>query len=225
MSNTGGMAKLGISALMFGLVVSAGCHPSSKALRPGAGPIVQQDREVAAFDSVSLRGTYEAQVEVGAEQRVTLEGELDRIAEIETTVEDGELRVRFPKGISFRNDGGIRLVIVSPHLTAIETDGATQLDVTGLRGASFDLEVNGSTQAHLDGEITALNAEVNGAGDLDSTDLLAQSVAIEVNGTGQADVTALASLDAEINGAGRVRYRGEPKVAKAVHGVGRVRPF
>ena len=115
--------------------------------------------------------------------------------------------------------------IVAPSIEAIETSGATELDVAGLRGQSFALEVNGSTRASLDGEVTALRAEINGTGELDSTDLLAQSVAVEVNGTGQADVTALEQLDAEVNGAGRIRYRGTPKVAKAIHGVGRVRPF
>jgi len=190
---------------------------------PGDGPHVQQNRVVPEFSAIELSGAFIASVEVGPKHSVTLEGELDQIENVETKVDDGQLEVALRRGV--RNPGTIIVHIVAPSLEAIETAGATELDVSGLRGKSFDLEVNGSTRANLDGEVTALRAEINGTGELDSTDLLAQSVAVEVNGTGHADVTALEQLDAEVNGAGRIRYRGEPKVAKEVNGVGRIRPF
>ena len=217
------MTRRGPVVLALAMALAGGCSVGHGPAHPGDGPHVQQERDVPAFTSIELSGAFVASVTVGKAQSVTLEGELDQIQDIETTVDDGELRVAF-RGNS-RGHETVQVHIVTPNVESIETAGATQLDVSGLRGKAFDLEVNGSTRANLDGEITALHAEINGTGELDSTDLLARSVAVEVNGTGQADVTALEQLHAEVNGAGRIRYRGEPRVAKQVNGVGRIRPF
>lgn len=206
------------------LSLSAGCSPAIGGSYPGSGPQVQQDRDVTEFSSVRLEGAFDAQLSIGSPRKVTLEGAFDSVSEIDVKVDrDGELVVRMPP--KFKSLRGIRVSIVAPALTGVEVDGATILAIDGLRGPSFDLEVNGATMARLDGEVDALMAELNGAAELDSTELIAQSVDVAVNGAGKADVTALAHLEAEINGAGRVRYRGTPTVDKAVHGAGRVRPF
>ena len=217
------MTQRGTVVLALVVALAGGCSVGRGPAHPGDGPHVEQDRVVEEFSSIELSGAFIADVKVGKKHSVTLEGELDQVEDIETSVDHGQLRVAFRRGT--RGHDAVIVHIVAPNIEAIETSGATELDVAGLRGQSFALEVNGSTRASLDGEITALHAEINGTGELDSTDLLAQSVAVEVNGTGQADVTALEQLDAEVNGAGRIRYRGTPKVAKEVHGVGRIRPF
>lgn len=209
-------------AVTAGLWSLGGC--AQQVSLAGAGPKVEQDRPLGSFSALALHGDVDATVTVGTPQRVTVAGRLQTLNDTEIYVERDVLHVRTPKRAG-KGGEAIALTITTPSLQAITTVGAARLEVAGLHGDAFALDMTGATRTRLGGEVKALTATLAGSGQLDSTQLLAQSVEIAMTGAGRAAVTAQAALSAAIRGTGQVRYRGEPTVTHAVQGIGRVRPM
>lgn len=221
------MTKVGTGAMALAIgwaLGGGGCTVGGGHTHPEASTGAEQERKLDTFSVVRLEGAFEAQIFVGSPQQVLVQGDPEAVRNVATTVSDGELKVHFTKHRRMRRDD-VRVIVVTPELTALTAAGALVLKVDGLRGPAFDLTVQGTTNTHLEGEVDMLTAELSGAASLNSLDLLAQAVDIEINGTGVANVTALARLDAEIDGTGRVRYRGDPTVKKSISGIGRISPF
>ncbi|MDE0036322.1 MAG: DUF2807 domain-containing protein [Gammaproteobacteria bacterium] len=101
--------------------------------------------------------------------------------------------------------------VVCGHLVA-EVDGAGEMLVSGVAGATFRGAVGGLGRITALGEVDEVEVVVTGSGLFRGSGLLGASIRAEVGGVGQAFVWAERRLDADVGGDGRLVYRGDPVV-------------
>ena len=150
--------------------------------------IVNEVREVDAFHAIDLSGAMKAEIHVGQPQEVKVR--FDRLGEVETTVEDGVLRV-LGKG----NHGG-RAVISVPTLDALSLSGASKIDI--------------------DGDVDSLRLDAVGASKIDAEELTVKDLHLNVSGASKAEVYVTGTLWAQAAGASKITYHGNPEVLQSL---------
>jgi hypothetical protein len=200
------------------LLVLAGCS------RGTAGERIAEPRGVDAFHSIDLRGSGEADVQVGPAGSVTLVAAPEILKTITTQVHNGMLVIENRPGWKmFTNPGRVEMHITLPALNALAMNGAGDVQINGLHGEAVSLALQGAGNLTAAGQTNGLNARLNGAGNMDLSRLVAGDASIAVNGAGNLDANVTGSLQAEVNGVGSITYSGKPRnVESSIKGVGRI---
>nr|MDP8993858.1 DUF2807 domain-containing protein [Pseudomonadota bacterium] len=90
-----------------------------------AGPPVQRDFRVGAFESVSLGGSHEVNVAVGGAPSVRAEGPQELLDRLEIEVRDGDLRIGSRGGHgSFFRHGRVTVHVTVPSLSSAQVGGS-----------------------------------------------------------------------------------------------------
>ena len=150
--------------------------------------IVNEVRDVDVFHAIELSGAMKAEIHVGQPQEVKVR--FDRLGEVETTVENGVLRV-LGKG----NHGG-RAVISVPTLDALSLSGACKIDI--------------------DGDVDSLRLDAVGASKIDAENLTVKDLHLNVSGASKAEVYVTGTLWAQAAGASKITYHGNPEVLQSL---------
>lgn len=226
------------AALLIATVAFAGKPP----IRPNA-----DDRtfSVSNFDKLDLGAAFTIHVRQGGSFSVKASGRDKDIQELEATVSNGTLKVRYKdKNWGMSNRERVTLDITMPALKAAELSGATTTDIRGFKnqgsiafdvsGASkldmdvdadkFMLDASGASTIVLVGSAERVVAEVSGASTLRAFDMNSKAVTISASGASSARVSATEALTAEASGASSVRYKGgATKVSSNSSGASSVR--
>lgn len=207
--------------------------------------IADETRNVSGFTGITSSGSYNVVITMGNTESLRLEGDAAQIAEIETVVEDGTLKIRNKKRTGSWNNnwnGKVNVYVSAKSLKSITLSGSGDINVKGvvksadvstvLSGSgSIDLAVaatNFSATISGSGEIkasgTADNARINlnGSGDFEGNDLSTNITIAKVSGSGNISVNADKSLDAAMSGSGNIRYSGAASVKSTKSGSGRI---
>jgi hypothetical protein len=206
--------------VLLGALTLGGCSLK------GSGTPMTEERELEAFDEIELGGVFTLVVHVapGTTQKVVVSGDDNIVPEILTKVSGGELDLSIDHWM-VRPDQPLEVEVWVASLTKIEASGASKIEVTGLHGENFELELSGASHSTLAGVVDRFELDSSGASKLDAKALQAKTVDVELSGAGDAEVWASETLDAEVSGAGKVRYWGEPAtVNRDVSGSGSVEP-
>jgi hypothetical protein len=209
-----------LSTTLAALLGLSGC------MLKGSGVEMTETREVDAFDSIDIGGTFVLVVHVdpAATQKVVVSGDDNIVPKITTTVSDGELDVKIDIGM-FRSKLDTKAEIWVPSLTALSASGANQITVEGLHGEEFELDLSGAAEGTLSGTVDRFDLDSSGASNLDARELHAKVAEVDISGAGDAKVWASDKLDADVSGAGSVHYWGDTKeVHEDVSGAGSVSP-
>src|SRR3954454_9891679 len=116
--------RISTAVLSFVVLASAGCFAGvqktadRKEYRGNA-----QTREVPAFHAVSVESGIHATISIGPQRPLELQGDEKTLALIETTVDDGELRIGFKRHKWHWTTSDVRVVIQTPELQRIEASG------------------------------------------------------------------------------------------------------
>ena len=205
------LAALGLASLLA-LTIAGGAHAES------------ETRQVAPFHAVSLEGSWTADVTVGKDTSVVLEGDADVLKHVKTEVSEGKLRVHEEHGWMAIFSHHDRLVahITTPSLDAFTRSGSGDSTIAGVTGNAFTVELDGSGDIKASGSAGKLETTINGSGKADLHDLTADDAVVTINGSGDVTVQARQSLNGTVNGSGDIRYIGNPQVSSAIHGSGAV---
>jgi len=227
------------------LILLIGCTyiPDNVCLS-GSGNVIEETRDVTAFDSIELRGQGNLHLTQGGSTGLTIEAEDNIIPEIETTVSRGKLIIE-QKTLCIRNSKPIdyHINIQDVKLIAIAGSGDV-IGVTNIDSDDLELIVSGSGDLDLDLSVKRLSTTISGSGDsnlrgtadehtyllsgsgsLNALDLTTQKTSAQITGSGSADIYANDELDITVSGSGKVRYKGDPQVSQTVSGSGSVKPI
>ena len=171
-------------------------------------------RDLPVFTSVSLDGSMTLDVTAGEKQRVEISADPELLEYIRTRVRNGELRVWTKRGARRFNRGKIKLTISMAELEGVEINGSGDVVARNIDSDRFDLEINGSGDADLQGKCGSVSYEINGSGDIDAAALKCVDADVEINGSGDADIAATGKLSAEINGSGDIVAHGAPRISR-----------
>lgn len=187
----------------------------------GSGRVVQQQRNVGAFDAVETLGSENVEVRVGPKPSLVIAADDNILPLITTRVENGRLKIG-ARG-SFRMHGPIRAWITVPNLEAFTTSGSGDVLIHDVNNGQLSLTMNGSGSMTATGRTGHLQVTLNGSGRAQLASLAATDVSAGLFGSGSATVNARGRLDAKVFGSGTLRYVGKPAELRSAHfGSGRV---
>jgi Putative auto-transporter adhesin, head GIN domain len=208
--------------LISGCVLGVGCSLELTTTVHGSGTARSELRAVEPFARLEVRGGLECEVEVGAGViLVTVHGDENLLALVETQVIDGELIVGTADG--YRLEPAPLIEVQLPSLSALTQRGSGRVRVEGLGGEAFDLLQQGSGLVTLAGAVERLEVVRQGSGEADLAALSAGQVLVRSQGSGYVYVNPRSSLEVDLAGSGDVIYRGSPTVSAKTRGSGDVR--
>lgn len=221
--------------------------------QPGAAPAptvgiladTREVRSVAPFTRLALAGSMEVIVTQGSAQKVEVVGLPEDVKEIETTVNEGRLRIGTVQhsGINWHNlKGTVKVYVTMTTVQGLSVSGsgrlhadepltgkAVTLGVSGsgqlqaaLQAEVLVTSVSGSGSLRLSGSTRSLSAGISGSGRIEASQLKASTCEARISGSGNCRLNVAETLDAHISGSGNISYAGSPRVTSHVAGSGRV---
>lgn len=210
----------------------------------GSGRVTETSRNLPAFTRLRVDGSMTVRATPGSSPSVSIKAD-DNIAPLIVTEVQGDmLVVKTQPGTSFRTRSPILVSIGFTQLTHADLRGSGDFDLSGIKGASFEMSIAGSGDARIQGaelgrfagriagsgdllargRADAASFSIAGSGDVQADELTARSVSVSIAGSGDARVHATESLSAQVAGSGDVTYSGNPgQVSRSVAGSGEVR--
>jgi len=208
------------------------------------GAVKKQTRALAHFTGVSVSLPASVELRIGSTESVTIETDDNLLPLIETSIENGTLKIRPTKKNMNLQTRTMRIVVQAREVERISLGGSGSIQSDALRGGKlqFDLGGSGSIDVKgIDGESVAVtvggsgnlksgggtvktvSVSIGGSGDVDLGQVRSNEASVSVAGSGEATVWAREALSVTIAGSGDVNYYGDPKVSKSVVGSGGAR--
>lgn len=208
-----------------------------------ASAAARETRPVSGFSGVALSAPIKLELVQGNSEGLVLEGDEDAIADLETVVEGGVLKIRSRSrhhvagmsrvrgSLNAKNIETLRIsgsgditagALRAPQLK-LSISGSGDIRIGALAASNLDVAVSGSGDVVVGGKADAVSTSIAGSGDLKAGKLEARQAKVSIAGSGDATLWAKESLDVRIVGSGDVRYYGDPSLRKTIVGSGSVR--
>ena len=232
---------------VIAIALAAGaCHFGGKAETLDAGPEVDRNYQVGAFDRIEVGGPYEVRVRTGGQPGVTAHGGEAVLAETEVVVENGVLKIKPKKrnfnwrfndrnkvsldvttaalrGAAIAGSGGIQVDRVTGGDFKGEVAGSGDLSVDSIEGGAVSLAIAGSGNVRAAGKASNVEVSIAGSGDVDAAALQAATASVSIAGSGNVRANASDTADVSIVGSGDVEMTGGAKCSVNKQGSGDVR--
>lgn len=210
----------------------------------GSGVIKKQSRELAHFTGVSLSLAANLELRIGNTESVVIETDDNLLAQIETVIENGTLKIRPVKRNMNLSSRTMKIVVTAKEIDRIALGGSGSIESDALKAPKLSIDLGGSGSINikaLDAESVAVSlggsgnlktgggtaasvsVSIGGSGDVDLGQLKAREASVSLAGSGAATVWPSTALSVTIAGSGDVNYYGDPKVSRSVVGSGGTR--
>ncbi len=197
----------------------------------GSGPIVSEERDVAAFHSIEILGSCHVIFVKDLQQELFVEAESNILPLIKTWVtNDGTLIIENKK--DFHSNKGVTVYASMCDIRRFSIVGAGKIvgeQPFSCNELSLSIDGAGKMEMHVDanniisriaggGDISLTgttgfhNFEIAGAGILNALNLAASSYKIHIAGAGTCHIHVKDALYVVLDGAGIVYYKGDPGV-------------
>ena len=148
-------------------------------------------------------------------------GVTEELNALKYTCANGKLEISIQNMVNIKN--GFIFELANGSVSHLTLNGGQQADVTELAAKNFNLEVNGSANSLLDGQVEHLIVSLNGSSQVEASSLESQTGKVKINGSGSVLINVSSELNAEVNGSGRIEYLAKPRILKMkVNGSGMV---
>ena len=231
--------RVSASIMSFVLLASAGCFAGQKKDRDRSedkGPA--QTRDVPAFHAVSVESGIHATISIGPRRPLELRGDEKTLAQVETTVEDGELRIGFKPHRWFLSMHEVEVTIQTPELTGIgasggshvraELTGAPEIDIAasgggevharGVNAEKLRLQGSGGAVVEVSGKADEARIQMSGGTHVDGQNLSVRNVRIEGSGGSEAELRANGRISGSLSGGSELHIRGNASSRVATSG-------
>ncbi|MDH5399670.1 MAG: PspC domain-containing protein [Cyclobacteriaceae bacterium] len=158
------------------------------------------------FDEIEINSPITVEIKKGDNYRIETLGKEEYVDELELRTIGNELDVSFKENREnfrhlSRSRDAVRLVIITPNLSAIELNQACIVNITGFDAASMDVEMNGAARADMDVKVERLDVRLNGNSKL-TIEGEGQEVQAELNGNSTYEGYGYRVKEAEIGAHG-----------------------
>jgi carbon monoxide dehydrogenase subunit G len=199
------------------------------ALPAAAANNVTENRDVSNFTALALAAPIRVDVTLGERETLVLEGEAEAVANLETRVENGKLRISTKPGLqswgwtsNWHERARAKLTV--RKLDSVSISGSGDVHASEVRGESLKIAISGSGDVIVEGgKVGELAVSISGSGDVRTAKMEAQRATVSISGSGDATVWASQALEVRVAGSGDVRYYGDPRVASHIAGSGSVK--
>lgn len=203
-----------------------------------------KDFALSSFDRVELNNAFFVTIVKSTESKVSAKGSGDDIDDLEVTVTNGKLDIRYDKRIRIKQlkRYKMELVVYTPNITEIDAKSASDTEISGfgtlntffanVSGASvlrlkntiksLTADISGASRIVIPMSVENVDAELSGASNLDGFEANSTEVFLELSGASKAEVSASKTLNVKASGASKVFYKGEPKITEDLSGGSKV---
>lgn len=113
----------------------------------------------------------------------------------------------------------------NPNKAYFLINGAGDIKVDSINAKDMFLEINGSGNISIKGNVNSNNIKISGSGDVEAFELVSNKTKVRILGSGEAFINVSDKLDAEIIGSGDIIYIGNPQTLRSnVVGSGDIKP-
>lgn len=195
---------------------------SSDNMIVGSGRMVSRDDTVGRFARLDLAGPIDVVIRQGNARSLSISAEDNIIDLVDYRIEGDVLRLGTREGSSFRTREGIRAVLTVPDLDAVHLSASGDVRFDGWDADAVELDIGGSGNIELGGEIRRVTARIGGSGDIDLAPALMRQVDADVDGSGSIRMGSLDRLDADINGSGSIEAGVVGELSAVINGSGEI---
>jgi hypothetical protein len=198
-----------IILLMF---LVAGCQ-TTMLTKTGSGRVVEDFREMEPFNRVVVTGTFNIEIVRDSLHYVIVELDDNLTQYVRLSVDEGSLHIRAEE--RFTNFVPARLVIGSPYISHIKTQGNHKLIARDVDNDVLDISSTGTMHMELAGLVDELNLVLDGRCVVNAGALEALYVKLQSSGISTSTVNAVRTIRAEGTGSTRVWYLGSPDTVES----------
>lgn len=177
----------------------------------GAGPVVSDTRTLGAFNRLDVGGVFDVKIEITEclEPSVTVSAQENILPLVKTKVVGESLEITM-SGNSTSSEN-IELLVRTNALAALTVHGSADVSVKNIKSGAFYLDVSGTADIKMSGQVAYLSADVSGSTGLNLTKTKVTNLQAHVSGTAhvQANVSEIVSL--EVTGAASIVITGKPE--------------
>ena len=178
-------------------------------------------RNVAPFTKLSNSTSGDIYLKQGSPQRVEIVGKKDTIANLDTEVSNGKLKIQTKNHVGnwfSHSDDSLKIFITVENMEAIDNSGSGDVTTQGkFTGNNMELSINGSGTVKAELDLNGLlSADVSGSGDIDLSGK-SQSLKSHVSGSGDVEMAIVVATTAEfdVSGSGDIKVKGKAKTMEA----------
>lgn len=216
-------------ALLSGLLLSLFSSCRKEGL--GDSPITEKEFNLAGFTRVYAGDEINLVITKGATFQVKAKGETNYVNDMEFTIDNSILNIRYKTHVQNRPQVDIFITVPTlvsvalagagtgtvtgfqdePHVIHAVLSGASKLSMNGT-GINMHVDITGGSQFTVTGVTANLYGEISGGGKLQAYGLVSDEVDISASGGAAAYVKVENSLFASATGGSRIYYKGNPVV-------------
>ena len=208
----------------------------------GSGNIVTETRKTDSFDAISVGGSFDVEVKIGAVASVVVEADDNIIKYIVTKVSGNTLKINTEDLHSY-SDVHMKVIVTAPAITAIKASASAEVVadniITGNGRLTFKASSSASIKAEVDapeietdasssgtitltGKTKTHKSEASSSADIKTFGLLSENTTANVSSSGSIEVHASVRLDAHASSSGSIDYKGAAAVTKSENSSGSV---
>jgi hypothetical protein len=202
-----------------------------------------ETRPVSGFTGIALGAPIKVELVQGDTESLVLQGDEALLADIETVVEQGVLKIRTKSRFTSWGSSKVRARVGAKTIELLKIAGSGDIDAAQLRATGLKVAISGSgdvrigtlAATHLEvavagsgnvvvgGKADDVSTSIAGSGDMKASKLESRQAKVTIAGSGDAAIWAKESLTVKIVGSGDVSYYGNPAVTHTIMGSGSIR--
>lgn len=189
----------------------------SSAQLKGSGKTVTKTFDYQNFDKINfndLDGKIEVEIGPSWSITVTIDDNLFPLLSFKDNQPENELTIYFKENYynnKYIENSNVKIKITMPEASVIKNSGNSDINVTGITGRYFRIEIAGNGDAVCSGSIDYLDIEKTGNGDVNAKLIAAKNAKIKSVGNGDVIVNVTENITAKNTGNGDVKNTGKAK--------------
>jgi hypothetical protein len=177
----------------------------------GEGPVIDETREMPAFDRIDAGGGIRVEVSIGSAQPIEVRAQANILPSIDTGVNNnGTLRIEPTDDFTVAEP--VTVVVVLPSLAAITLSGGAQASIESLHAEAFEAVLSGGSTATISGVAGTVTLSGRGGAEADLRDLAAESAEVSLDGGSTATLQASEVVTGTASGGAVLTLFGDPRV-------------
>lgn len=203
-----------VSVVVAGsLILAAGCTV-------GQGPVVDETREVAAFDRIEAGAGIHVEVSIGSASSLEVHAQQNLLSSIATEVRGGTLTVEAVDNIT--SSDAVVVAVVATSLEAVSLSGGAVVVIEGLDASAIEIDARGGSRVTVAGGVNTVELLADGGSSVDLAHLEAGNVELRLDGAADARVRASDGVTGSVSGGAHLTVLGDAEVAVETSGGGQV---
>jgi hypothetical protein len=206
----------------------------------GSGTIENETYLVSGFDQVSICCGMQLFLTQGTEEYLEIEADDNLLPEIEATVTDGELTIRYEgqfgaqyrpsrpvqvrvgimevRGLNVSGGGRVETSSIETDDLVVNLSGGSRAVISVLTADEIQVNISGGGRATINGSVMEQNVNLSGGSNYHAEDLESQEAWMGLSGGSRSVIWVSEALEANLSGGSRLEVYGDPTISERSSG-------